>query len=172
MSETSTPTETTPLLIAPLQWSDALFLNDAKTDLTHQEFIDLYQQTGAAQGAAQLDLYVELVAHTVEHFSQEERWMLAAGLNAGHCHFSEHRNVLEVMKEVERRAQQGDIHLIPNMLEALAEWFPMHATSMDAGLVAFLQTAGYDTSTETFKGPPPKIELMSPEQGCGTAGHC
>jgi hypothetical protein len=48
MSETSTPTETTPLLIAPLQWSDALFLNDAKTDLTHQEFIDLYQQTGAA----------------------------------------------------------------------------------------------------------------------------
>ena len=98
--------------------------------------------------------------------------MLAAGLNAGHCHFSEHRNVLEVMKEVERRAQQGDIHLISNMLEALAEWFPVHATSMDAGLVAFLQTAGYDTQTETFKGPPPKIELMSPEQGCGTAGHC
>jgi len=172
MSDTSATSETAQIQTVPLEWSEALALNDAKTDDTHQEFIELCQQTAASAGQAQLNLFVELVAHTVEHFGQEERWMLAAGLNAGHCHFSEHRNVLEVMKEVERRAQQGDIHLIPNMLEALAEWFPVHATSMDAGLVAFLQTAGFDTRTETFKGPPPKIELMSPEQGCGTAGHC
>jgi hemerythrin len=162
--------------IAPLQWSEALVLGDAKTDTTHQEFIELVHKTEAATGTEQATLYAELVAHTVEHFGQEERWMLAAGLNAGHCHFSEHRNVLEVMKEVERRAALGETHLIANMLEALGEWFPMHATSMDAGLVEYLQTTGFDTATETFKGPAPTIELASPELGCGTHdnthGHC
>jgi hemerythrin-like metal-binding protein len=154
--------------IAPLQWSEALVLGDAKTDTTHQEFIDLVQKTEVASGTAQTALYTELVAHTVEHFGQEERWMLAAGLSASHCHFSEHRSVLEVMKEVERRAALGETHLIANMLEALAEWFPMHATSMDAGLVEYLQTTGFDTATETFLGEAPTIELAAPSQGCGT----
>ena len=163
--------------IVPLQWSQDLVLGDAKTDTTHQEFIDLVRQTEAATGEQRTALFSELVAHTIEHFGQEERWMLACGLNAGHCHFSEHRNVLEVMKEVERRAALGEIHLIGNMLEALAEWFPMHATSMDAGLVEFLQTTGFDTTTETFKGDAPKIELAAPEMGCNThhdasGNHC
>lgn len=157
--------------ITPLQWSEALQLNDAKTDQTHQDFIALAQQVSAASEPQRSALYSELVAHTVEHFGQEERWMLAAGLNTEHCHFSEHRNVLEVMKEVQRRAASGEHQLIGNMLEALAEWFPMHATSMDAGLVEYLKTVGFDTHTETFTGPAPTIELAAPNQGCTTT-HC
>ncbi|MDF3823205.1 hypothetical protein P3G55_25170, partial [Leptospira sp. 96542] len=40
--------------------------------------------------------------------------------------------------------------------EALVEWFPGHANSMDAGLVAYLQEKGYDTSAEAFHAGPPK----------------
>jgi hypothetical protein len=39
------------------------------------------------------------------------------------------------------------------MLEALVEWFPMHAQSMDAGLVAFLNEVGFDTTSETLSPP-------------------
>jgi len=45
--------------------------------------------------------------------------------------------------------------LIENMLEALVEWFPQHAQSMDAGLVGYLAEKGFDTVSETFKNNTP-----------------
>jgi hypothetical protein len=45
----------------------------------------------------------------------------------------------------------GDTDLIAKMLEALVEWFPMHASSMDAGLVTFLKEKEFDTASESFK---------------------
>jgi hypothetical protein len=35
------------------------------------------------------------------------------------------------------------------MAEALAEWFPLHATSKDAGLAQHLKNVGFDSGTET-----------------------
>ena len=136
-----------------LPWSPELVLHDSRTDATHQEFIDLLNATSASDTPHKLPLYQSLVEHTVAHFGQEERWMLACGLTAEHCHFSQHSSVLEVMKEVERRAVAGDSGLIDQMLEALVEWFPMHAQSMDAGLVAFLNEVGFDTTSETLSPP-------------------
>jgi hemerythrin len=138
-----------------LLWSTDLLLGDERTDATHQEFIDLLNATGQAKEVEKLALYQSLVTHTVEHFGQEERWMLANGITAEHCHFSQHSSVLEVMKEVERRALAGETQLIGQMLEALAEWFPMHAQSMDAGLVEFLREKGFDTALETFQHSAP-----------------
>ena len=139
-----------------LAWSDELLTGDARTDHTHQEFVDLVNATTAAAPADKLIVYQQLVAHTVEHFGQEERWMLACGIAPDYCHFSQHKNVLDVMKEVERRALAGETEYIGSMIEALVEWFPGHANSMDAGLVAFLQEKGYDTSAEAFHAGPPK----------------
>lgn len=134
-----------------LSWSEELVLGDPRTDSTHQEFIDLVNATTAAAPEAKLALYQQLVQHTIEHFAQEERWMTACGIAADFCHFGQHNSVLEVMKEVERRAVAGETAYIGSMIEALVEWFPMHASSMDAGLVAFLQEKGFDTATETLK---------------------
>jgi len=135
---------------ATLVWSDELVLGDPRTDVTHQEFIELLNATADSDAAQKLPKYQELLAHTVEHFAQEERWMLATGVPADFCHFSQHSSVLEVMKEVERRALAGEVDLIGQMLEALVEWFPMHANSMDAGLVAYLKEKGFDTASETL----------------------
>jgi len=137
-----------------LSWSQELVLGDDRTDATHQEFINLLNATSEAHEHEKLSLYQSLVEHTVEHFGQEERWMLANGIPAEHCHFSQHSSVLEVMKEVERRALKGETALIGQMLEALVEWFPMHAQNMDAGLVEFLREKGFDTSRETFEVTP------------------
>jgi hemerythrin len=147
---------TTALSPNTLSWSDELALGDARTDHTHQEFVDLVNATTAAAPADKLIVYQQLVAHTVEHFGQEERWMLACGIQPDFCHFSQHKNVLDVMKEVERRALTGETEYIGSMIEALVEWFPGHANSMDASLVAYLQEKGYDTSEEAFHAGPPK----------------
>jgi hemerythrin len=133
-----------------LSWSDELALGDARTDHTHQEFIALLNATSSSPLPERLGNYQALVQHTVEHFAQEERWMQACGIEPGYCHFSEHKSVLEVMREVERRALSGETGLIAQMLEALVEWFPMHAAGMDAGLVAFLREKSFDTQTESF----------------------
>ncbi len=138
-----------------LSWSEALVLGDARTDHTHQEFVDLVNATTAAAPESRLARYQELLAHTVEHFAQEERWMAACGIQPDFCHFGQHASVLQVMQEVERRALAGEPEYIASMIEALVEWFPGHAESMDAGLVAYLQDKGFDTTTETFKNGQP-----------------
>ncbi|MDH5204829.1 MAG: hypothetical protein OEY75_04000 [Hylemonella sp.] len=149
-----------------LSWSTDYVLGDARTDHTHQEFIDLVNATTAAAPADKLAIYRELLAHTVEHFAQEERWMAACGVPADFCHFGQHASVLEVMKEVERRALDGEAAYIDSMIEALVEWFPAHASSMDAGLVAYLQEKGFDTESETFKdGAPAASETAAPSCG-------
>ena len=154
-----------------LSWSEELVLGDARTDHTHQEFIDLVNATTAAAPEEKLTAYRSLLDHTVEHFAQEERWMSACGIPADFCHFGQHSSVLEVMKEVERRALGGEMAYIDSMIEALVEWFPQHASSMDAGLVSYLAEKGFDTTSETFKdGAPAATEATAPS--CGhEAGH-
>lgn len=149
-----------------LNWTEAFVLGDARTDHTHQEFIDLVNATTAAAPQDKLGLYQELLAHTVEHFAQEERWMRACGIPEDFCHFGQHNSVLEVMKEVERRALNGEPEYIASMIEALVEWFPGHAESMDAGLVSYLQEKGFDTASETFRdGAPAAAEAAVPSCG-------
>ena len=156
--------------VSTLAWSDDLMLGDPRTDLTHQEFIDLLNAAVHSDAAQALPKYQALLTHTVAHFAQEERWMQACDVGPDFCHFSEHRSVLEVMQEVERRALGGETALIGQMLEALVEWFPMHASSMDAGLVSFLKEKGFDTATESFTaGVGASSSTGSPQSlGCGT----
>jgi hemerythrin-like metal-binding protein len=151
-----------------LSWTEELVLGDARTDTTHQEFIDLVNATTAAAPQDKLGIYQELLRHTVEHFAQEERWMKACGIPDDFCHFGQHSSVLEVMKEVDRRAVAGETELITSMIEALVEWFPMHANSMDAGLVSYLQEKGFDTDSETFRdGAPAATAAEAAVPSCG-----
>src|SRR5690606_22163945 len=60
--------------VAPeLVWSDALSLSMPAMDATHVEFVDLLAQVQQASDADVLQLWAELVAHTEDHFGQEDR---------------------------------------------------------------------------------------------------
>jgi hemerythrin-like metal-binding protein len=156
-----------------LSWSEELVLGDARTDQTHLEFVELLNATTAAAPARRLDAYRELVRHTEEHFAQEERWMRACGIPEDFCHFGQHASVLQVMHEVERRAANGETQYIASMIEALVEWFPAHAQSMDAGLVSYLQQKGFDTVSETFKdGAPAAAAAAVPSCGHEPGASC
>lgn len=154
--------------VAPLQWSSALSVGDDRMDHTHAEFVEQLNQLLDTPAGQQLPLYQAFVAHTVAHFAQEERWMLATGFAPDNCHAAHHASILETMRAVQDHHQQGAREVITRLAEALAEWFPQHAASMDAGLALHLQAVGFDTGTETLADPG-RVRPAS-MSGCGSAG--
>ena len=162
----STTTSAATSMPSPMAWTDSLHTGDARMDETHQEFVDMINQILATPEDQQLPVYKAFLNHTVEHFAQEERWMLATGFSADNCHAEHHATILETMRVVEAHYLDSDPTIITRMAEALAEWFPGHANSMDAGLAAHLKSVGFDSVTETLADPSAiKNVTMS---GCGS----
>lgn len=157
---------TAPEASPALEWSAALCVGDDRMDDTHAEFVELLNQLLATPTDQQLPLYRAFLAHTVEHFAQEERWMLATGFSADNCHAAHHATILETMRAVETHFEQGDSEIITRLAEALAEWFPQHAASMDAGLALHLQSVGFNTQTETLVDP--SVVRPASMSGCGS----
>lgn len=149
-----------------LDWTDSLNTGDARMDDTHQEFVTLLNELLQTPPERQLPLYRAFINHTVDHFAQEERWMVATGFAADNCHASHHATILETMRAVVEHFEQGDTDIINRLAEALAEWFPQHAASMDAGLALHLKDVGFDTRTETLADPA-KVRPAS-MSGCGS----
>jgi hemerythrin-like metal-binding protein len=149
-----------------LNWAPQLETGDARMDETHEEFVDMLNQLLATPTEQQLPLYRQFIAHTVEHFAQEERWMVATGFAADNCHASHHATILETMNAVVEHFEQGDTDIINRLAEALAEWFPQHAASMDAGLALHLKEVGFDSRTETLADPA-KVRPAT-MSGCGS----
>ena len=152
--------------IAPLNWSNDLHTGDSRMDDTHEEFVTMLNQLLATPHEQQLPLYKAFLAHTVEHFAQEARWMLATGFSADNCHASQHTTILETMRAVEVHYEGGDTEIITRLAEALAEWFPGHANSMDAGLAQHLQSVKFDSVTETLADP--SVIQSVTMSGCGS----
>ena len=136
-----------------LQWTPSLHTGDGRMDGTHEEFVTMLNTLLATPMRDQLPLYREFLAHTVEHFAQEERWMLATGFSADNCHASHHNTILDTMRAVEEHYLKGDNEIIQRLAEALIEWLPQHAATMDAGLALHMKDVGFDSTTETLADP-------------------
>ncbi len=150
-----------------LEWSDALSLDLPLMDDTHREFVDLLGGVERAADDAVIAAWRTLVDHTQLHFDQEDRWMRETRFAAGNCHSVQHKVVLEVMREGLQRAEAGDLELLRLMAAELAQWFPQHAQSMDAGLALHLRRCGHDPVTGQLLHPDrlPAQEIS----GCGSA---
>ncbi len=150
-----------------LEWSSALQLELPQMDDTHREFVDLLAAVQAATDADLLPQWQTLVAHTEEHFGQEDRWMRETGYANGNCHAVQHQVVLQVMREGATRAAAGDTPLLRLIAGELAQWFPQHAQSMDAGLALHLRSVGHDPASGQVARPEalPAQEIT----GCGSS---
>ena len=112
-------------------------------DDTHREFVEQLNRVGAAGEAGLLAALDDFIAHTEAHFGQEEQWMESTAFPPLHCHQGEHAKVLETAREVRNRVAAGDLRLGRMLAEALAEWFPQHAASMDAMLAVYMEQTGF-----------------------------
>ena len=148
-------TQTTTLDEQPtLTWSDDLVMNMDKMDQTHREFVDLLAATELAPEDKLIDSFIELIAHTEEHFNGENQWMQDVSLGPGGCHTDEHDMILKVMREALRRGQEdGNLKLVRQLTGELAVWFDGHAKSMDAVLAMFIKEVEYDPVTRIVHKP-------------------
>ena len=165
-SDWNLTTMDTPTTATGLPWTQSLHTGDARMDDTHHEFIDMLNEILATPQDQQLPLYQKFLLHTVEHFAQEERWMVATGFSAENCHAEHHATILETMRAVQSHYEAGDTEILTRLAEALAEWFPGHAASMDAGLAIHMKNVGFDSVTETVADPS-QIQSVT-MSGCGS----
>jgi hemerythrin-like metal-binding protein len=154
-----------------LAWSEDLCLNQPQMDQTHQEFVELLAQARVAleggDHARALSDFEQLIDHTVEHFAQEDRWMLATGYAPQNCHTRQHETVLTLMREVLRLARdEASWEPLRVLVSELALWFPQHAQMMDAGLAQHLAAVGYDIGTGRLSGALPEEAIRH----CGGVG--
>ncbi len=171
MSETATPSAETAATASAAQgltWTDQLSTGDGRMDDTHEEFVEMLNRLLATPQDRQLPLYREFVAHTVEHFAQEERWMAALGFAPENCHVFQHAAVLGVLREVQRlHADEPGAPQVGRLVAELGPWFTAHAQMMDAALAQTMAEHGFDPETGAVANPPaPEAELIT---GCGSA---
>jgi hemerythrin-like metal-binding protein len=112
-----------------------------------------------------------LIAHTQQHFDQEDRWMQVTGFATDNCHSGQHRIVLQVMREGEAKGHNGHLAVVREMAHELGQWFPQHAQTMDASLALHLRSAGFDPTTGSFSdsGHLPTRQLHGCGGSCGDA---
>lgn len=159
--------------MSALAWSEELVLQHPQMDATHEEFVELLNATQAALARSEaegLAAWDALVEHTIGHFGQEDRWMLATGFAKDNCHSRQHDQVLAIMQEVARLARDHqDFGPLQRIIPELAAWFSMHAQSMDSSLAVHLQVAGFDPATGLCQKP--QAVDAAPISGCGS-DHC
>lgn len=119
-------------------WSDRLSLQYEPMDETHKEFVSLCAALG--QGAPEffLQRLDALITHSVEHFEQENNWMVEHQFPPVGCHVNEHDTILEIMREVRRRVELGELDLADRLAEELPRWFEHHVDTMDNMLAKFM----------------------------------
>lgn len=134
--------------MATLDWTPALALGDARIDDTHREFVEMVNAVGDAADEQMLAAVDALIAHTEEHFGQEQRWMAATEFPPTHCHLDEHAGVLDAMRETRNYVAEGKYNVGRVLAKELASWFTSHAATMDNMLAQWLKAQNFDTSRE------------------------
>jgi hemerythrin-like metal-binding protein len=135
-----------------LEWSDALVLQLPAMDEIHEEFVERLAAVEQAPDDALLAAWRALVAHTERHFGQEDEWMLGTRFASSHCHMTQHRVVLGVMREGAAQGAKGQLEVIREMARELAAWFVQHAQGMDAALALHLRSADVGLSDVRLPG--------------------
>jgi hemerythrin-like metal-binding protein len=121
-----------------LEWGDALLLGHDPMDELHEEFVDLAR---GLQAATDIQLPAALQAmerHLQQHFAEENQWMRETAFPPRDCHIDEHAAVLKSVHEVQALLAQGNVAICRELVKALVEWFPGHATHLDSALAHWL----------------------------------
>jgi hemerythrin-like metal-binding protein len=130
--------------VPAVQWSDTYALGIEQMDATHREFIVLLNAVVDAADEHVLEMLDAFIAHTVEHFAQEDRWMEETKFPPLHCHTAEHANVLGIMREVRGMVADGKTEIGRVLAREMAPWFDIHASSMDAALASWLRGKAFE----------------------------
>ncbi len=108
-------------------------------DDLHRQFRELLIALAAPDGGDYGAGLLALHEHLLHHCAVEEQWMTGSDFPSCACHRQEHEMVLEVVSEVRRRCDAGDVEVVQRLAAELPRWFEIHANTMDAALAIHLR---------------------------------
>jgi hemerythrin-like metal-binding protein len=111
-------------------------------DELHREFRDLLTALASPDGGDYGAHLLALHEHLLRHSAIEEQWMKGSDFPSCACHRQEHEMLLEVISEVRRRCDAGDVEVVQRLAAELPRWFEIHANTMDAALAFHLRERG------------------------------
>jgi len=124
--------------MAVLQWSDRFATGIDAVDRQHRRLLAMLNELDEARaiGAERqvlLGLLEELLDYARYHFSTEELWMSAPGLDAGECarHQAEHQTFVHKLLSVQSDVQADPSTLNDDLLGVLAREFTRHILGTD-----------------------------------------
>jgi hemerythrin-like metal-binding protein len=103
-------------------------------DSTHQEFIALVNGLGSATDEEFPQLFHELLEHTESHFTAENKLMEEVRFPPIDIHKGEHHRVLEQMRVIGSKVENGSITTGRTFVLTIPQWFREHAATMDSAL--------------------------------------
>ena len=121
-----------------IHWHDDMQLGHPPLDAIHQEFVDLVGRLQTAPDDDLPGLMDALLAHARSHFEEENRWMRETGFPSTDCHVEQHDAVLASVIEVHALCARGEREVCRSLAQALADWFPGHATYLDSALAHWM----------------------------------
>ncbi len=139
--------------MARLQWSDALSLDMPAMDDGHRKLVELLDLAHEASDTMLIEHWRTLITHAAHVFEREDRWMHATTFSSDHIHSTQHKVVLQVMREGLLAGESGDLATVRKMASELGQWFANHSQSMDAALALHLRKTGYDPATGVLSMP-------------------
>lgn len=120
-------------------------------DEVHSGFDALLSRLLASSDGSMAEALQILVAHTRDHFAQEERWMDETQFPAAACHVDEHAAVLASMDGVIAKVASGQFEAGRRLATALVDWFPGHAIHLDSALAHWMCKQVYGGKPVVFR---------------------
>ena len=109
-------------------------------DNRHEEFWELFLRLKTTSDDEFIAIFEELVAHTVNHFAQEEVDMDAVCYPNNHEHKAEHKKALDEMGYFMDKAKSGKLFFAKAFAnDRLGDWFRSHLLNMDSDLARVLK---------------------------------
>lgn len=126
-----------------ITWSDILSIGVKEIDDDHRRLIDLFNILNHSVTEGRAPEYLgavleELINCTVWHFSHEERLMLEYGYQGLADHKTEHKDLIQSVKELQQKILRAGVLVAKDDLEYLERWLTQHILHDDMKMGSFL----------------------------------
>ena len=128
-----------------LEWKKSFEIGIKAVDHEHREMIDLintlYKRLNKGASEAEVIQFLgEIHTKISAHFALEEKEMRAIGYHGYDAHKNEHEDLLDDIRDIMDRYEDGDYtDMTLKLTEQLESWFGDHFKSKDAMLHRFLE---------------------------------
>ena len=124
-------------------WNKALSVDVEEIDEDHRRLIDLFNILSHAVTDGDAEDYIEavleeLISCTIWHFRHEERLMLQYKYQDVELHKSEHQDLIDSVKELQKKFHKENKLLTNEDIEYLSNWLTGHIYGQDMKLGFYL----------------------------------